>query len=118
MIDPDKDAFSTAPHDDEYAPVQNTDDHDDLPGPLSHGGYGNNSTAPTPYDSESYGAGGSGNYTGAGIYMPPSVTEDSGYSGYGGAPANTGYVGATGRQSPVIGENGRVHFPTARYDNV
>lgn len=27
-IDPDKEAFSTAPHDDEYAPVQHSDLHD------------------------------------------------------------------------------------------
>jgi hypothetical protein len=119
-IDPDKDAFSTAPHDDEYAPVQNIEDHDDLPGPLSHGGYGN-SNAGASYDPPT-------SYGGAGVYIPPSVSEDTGYNshpdtayhsgdnGYSGE--NNGYIGATGRQSPVVGASGRVQFPTGRYDNV
>lgn len=53
-IDPDKDAFSATPHDDEYAPVQNNDhegDHDDVGGDqfdtAYHGGY-----APPHYEGE------------------------------------------------------------------
>lgn len=91
MIDPDKAAFSTAPHDDEYAPVHNIDEHEghDIPGPS------------TTYDAPSYGGG----------YVPPSVSDDTAYTGYTGAQG-------LGRQSPMVGDNGRVHFPAARYDNV
>lgn len=118
-IDPDKDAFSTAPHDDEYAPVHNIDDHDheldhnNLNGPLSPGGYGSSS-----YDHPSYGGSASGSAAPAyGAYAPP-PPEDTGYHSGGEPQGYTGYMGATGRQSPVIGDNGRVHFPQARYDNV
>jgi hypothetical protein len=94
MIDPDKDAFSTAPHD-EYAPVHDTDDHEihDAPsyggGQSSHMGGGYGDAAP------SYGA-----------YASPTVEDETAYTGYSGA------------QSPSIGPTGRLQFPTARYDNV
>ncbi|CZS92915.1 uncharacterized protein RCO7_01248 [Rhynchosporium graminicola] len=100
QIDPDKEAFSTAPHDDEYAPVHNTDDHE-LPvhegtsfGGLGSGGLG---SGPGPYDANSYGGG----------YVPPTVhDEPTGYTGYSGAaPVNTSALG-------------RVQFPDARYSNV
>ncbi|KAH8597011.1 hypothetical protein B0O99DRAFT_619134 [Bisporella sp. PMI_857] len=113
MIDPDKDAFSTAPHDDEYAPVHN-DDHEipihSMNGPLDSHSYNQSSHtyqgpsdigAGNAYDPPQYG----------GAYAPPSVGEDTSYSGYN----DTSY----GRQqAPVVGDNGRVHFPDGRYDNV
>jgi hypothetical protein len=108
MIDPDKDAFSTAPHDDEYVAVHNTDDHEIHDLPTHQGGYdaptyGGNNTPPT------YG-GTPAPYSGA--YQPPTV-EDSGYTGYQG-----GFQAEAGRQSPQVGSDGRVHFPNARYAEV
>lgn len=93
QIDPDKEAFSTAPHDDEYAPVHNADDHE-LPEHESSA-YGGSSS--TPYDANSYGGG----------YVPPPVhDEPTGYTGYSGAaPVNSS-------------ASGRVQFPEARYSNV
>lgn len=93
-IDPDKEAFSTTPHDDEYAAVHNTDDHD-LPeyGAGPSGSYGSrNDGASSP------------SYVGG--YVPPTVhDEPTGYTGYSGsAPVNT------------IG--GRVQFPDGRYDDI
>lgn len=62
MIDPDKEAFSTTPHD-EYAPVHNQDDHE----------------IPDYSGSERY-------EQSASSYMPPSVQEeDTSYTGYSGA---------------------------------
>lgn len=97
-IDPDKEAFSTAPHDDDYAPVQNTDDQD----------------APD-HEGSRYGArtGSQGSRFGAsspsfgGGYVPPSVSDEP--------SVYTGYSGAASVHS---GTGGRVHFPDARYDNV
>jgi len=94
-IDPDKEAFSTAPHDDEYAPVHNTDDHDhDAPG-SSYAGP--SSTMGSSYDTN----------TGYSGYVPPHVgDEPSGYQGYSGSgPINSS-------------AGGRLNFPEARYDNV
>jgi hypothetical protein len=90
MIDPDKDAFSTAPADD-YAPVHNTDDHEihDYPAAGSSGLGEQRYDGPAP----SYG----------GAYEPTVAQEDTGYTGYNGT-------------QPQIG--GRVQFPTARYDNI
>jgi hypothetical protein len=95
-IDPDKEAFSTAPHDDEYAPVHNTDDHE-IP---DHAG--------SSYAGESMGSRyGASSPSFGGGYVPPSVhDEPTGYTGYSGAaPVHTG-------------PGGRVQFPDARYDNV
>lgn len=94
MIDPDKDAFSTAPHGDEYMAVHDTDEHDihDIHNP---------SDTHDNYDAPTYGGG----------YVPPTVSDDTGYTGYTGAQG-------VGRESPVGVENERVRFPSARYDNV
>jgi hypothetical protein len=93
MIDPDKDAFSTAPHDDEYVAVHNTDEHEihDMGQPAN--------THADAYDSPTYG----------GAYVPPTVSDDMGY---------TGYAGAQGRQSPQVDDNGRVQFPNGRYNEL
>lgn len=92
-IDPDKEAFSTAPHDDEYAPVHNTDDHEsEAANPYASVG----STAGSAYDSNTA-------YSG---YVPPHVGEEpAGYQGYSGS----GSISTSG---------GRLNFPEARYDNV
>lgn len=97
MIDPDKEAFSTAPHDDEYAPVHNADEHE-IPDHVGGNGYGAGSSMESRFDTPSYTSGG---------YVPPQVhDEPTGYTGYSGsAPVNTG-VG------------GRVQFPDGRYDTV
>lgn len=98
MIDPDKEAFSTAPHDDEYAPVHNTDEHE-IPDHAEGSAYSAGpSSMGNRYDAPSYTSGG---------YVPPQVhDEPTGYTGYSGsAPVNTGF-------------GGRVQFPDARYDNV
>jgi hypothetical protein len=103
MIDPDKEAFSTAPHDDEYAPVHHMDDdvHEMEPGDRfgagpSSSSLGNHYDVPS-YDAPSYSGG----------YQPPQVhDEPTGYTGYSGAAGSTSDVG------------GRAQFPTARYENV
>jgi len=97
MIDPDKEAFSTAPQDDEYAPVHNVDEHE-LPD-HEGGAYGTGpSSVGSRYDAPSYT---SGNYV-----QPQVQDEPTGYTGYtGSAPVNTG-------------PGGRLQFPDARYDNV
>ncbi len=96
-IDPDKEAFSTAPHDDdEYVPVHNAEDHE-LP----------------DYEAGSAYAGGSGlsmssrHDTAYGGYTPPSVHDES-----------TGYTGYAPAARPTSSVGGRVQFPDARYDNV
>jgi hypothetical protein len=90
MIDPDKEAFSTAPHDD-YAPVHNADEHEipDFPTAGSSGLGEQRYDDPAP----SYG----------GEYVPPNGPDDIGYAGYSGSQQQIG---------------GRVQFPTARYDNI
>lgn len=90
MIDPDKDAFSTSPHDD-YAPVHNADEHEihNYPAAGSSGLGEQRYDDPTP----SYGGG---------SYVPSHSPEDIAYTGY------------SGSQQP----DGRVQFPTARYDNI
>ncbi|KAG0648501.1 hypothetical protein D0Z07_5526 [Hyphodiscus hymeniophilus] len=94
MIDPDKEAFSTAPHD-EYAPVHDTDDHEIHDAPEYSGA--KPSTLGGEYDdAPAYGS-----------YAPPHVEDE-----------NTAYTGYSGRQSPGIGPTGRLQFPDARYDNV
>ncbi|KAH8679627.1 hypothetical protein BGZ60DRAFT_427950 [Tricladium varicosporioides] len=112
MIDPDKEAFSTAPHDDEYAPVHSMDDHEvlhDAGGP----NYGGSSYGGGISESSELGAGGShvgsqssrydGGYGGSSGYVPPSVHDD-----------NTSYTGYAGASS-VGSSGGRAQFPTAPY---
>lgn len=107
MIDPDKEAFSTAPHDDEYAPVHH-DEHDEA-GP-SGSAYGSGVGA--HHEEERYdGYGGSG-----GGYVPPTVHDEP--TGYGGAH-DTGYAGAGGYGAGgAAGGSGRAQFPSAPYSNV
>ena len=119
MIDPDKDAFSTAPHD-EYAPVHNVDDHDavhethdtSIPsygGPISNPQFTDDSSNP---------------YGGSGGYMPPSVHDDNtsylGYSGESVAPAYSSQppsvVGYSGQSGSVGSAGGRAQFPHASYN--
>ena len=118
MIDPDREAFSTAPHDDEYAPVHMNDkDHhgDDM----HHEMDGSDGSASTAYDPTSYGDGGLGtSYTGpagagrgAGrvIYAPPTVSDaGTGYRSYGEDDLEAG--GYDGH------ETGRVRFPAGNYN--
>jgi len=93
QIDPHKDDFSTAPHDDEYAPIHMNEHEQEIPD--TTGSYG----------------GGAGSYGGrhetpgisfSGGYVPPRVEDEE--IGYGGA-----YGGAGG---------GRAQFPDARYEHV
>ena len=100
LIDPDKEAFSTAPHDDEYAPVHHVDDHDVIHDSeqSEYGGAG-------PSNSQLGGSQGSrydGGYGGG--YVQPSVMDE-----------NTGYSGAGGSMGS---SNGRAQFPDARYEHV
>lgn len=92
-IDPDKEAFSTAPHDDDYARVHNTDDHDDAAGSSYRPA---ESTIGSSYETN----------TGYSGYVPPSVDDEpSGYQGY------------TPSSGPVnTGPGGRLNFPDARYN--
>lgn len=103
MIDPDKEAFSTAPHDDEYAPVQHVDDdthemdpHDRFQAGTSTSSMGNRYDLPS-YEAPPYG----------GAYQPPQVhDEPTGYTGYSGPAGSTSEAG------------GRAQFPSGRYDHV
>lgn len=97
-IDPDKEAFSTAPHDDDYATVPNTDDHEipDHAG-SAYSGAGGSTGSRFGASSPSFGGG----------YVPPSVHDES--------PEYTGYGGAGSVHS---GPGGRAAFPSGRYDNV
>src|SRR3954454_16538553 len=72
MIDPDKDAFSTAPHDDEYVAVHNTDEHEHEEPVHGSGPIHGNGPVHGVYDPPSYG----------GAYQPPTVSDDMGYTGY------------------------------------
>jgi hypothetical protein len=95
MIDPDRDAFSTAPHDDEYAPVHmnDNDGHHEMEG--GEAGH---------YDPVSYGDEGAGR-----PYMPPTVSDaDTSYHSYGVEhPSHMGYGEDV--------EPERVHFPAGNY---
>lgn len=96
MIDPDKEAFSTGPHDD-YAPVHDADDHTIPEAGPSYTGAGTSTMGGMGYeDTRAYG-----------VYAPPRVDDE-----------DTGYTGYSGAQSPGIGPTGRLQFPSARYDNV
>lgn len=100
--DPDKDAFSTAPHGEAYAPLADENDHDDHDD-LYHneattmGGAGSNHG----YESHSYNNNDT-SYHGASGYAPPRVEvdhhDDYGHGGH--------------------GEPERVQFPPANYDSV
>lgn len=102
-IDPDKEAFSTAPHGGEYENLhQDEEQHDQHAGGYHgepSGGYnGEPSHAAPSYEEPSA-------YSGA--YQPPRVyEEDSAYSGYGNA------------QDPFTDTHGAAQFPHARYDNI
>jgi len=99
MIDPDKEAFSTTPHD-EYAPVHDTDDHEIHNANSPYSGAGPSSMGGAPYGDAAYG--GAPSYTGA--YAPPRVEdEDTTYS-----------AAYSGRQSPGIGPTGRLQFSDGR----
>jgi len=101
MIDPDKEAFSTAPHDDEYAPVHH-DEHDEA-GPS--GAYG---AAAGHHEEDRYDG-----YGGSGGYVPPTVhDEPTGYAGAHDAAYGDGASGYGGSQP------GRAKFPSAPYSNV
>jgi len=101
MIDPDKEAFSTAPHDDEYAPVHNADEHelhdDGFPGASSHApDY--ESTHTPDYEPSSYG----------GSYRPPTAhDEPTAYTGY-----------SASAYSSQNSRTGRAQFPSGNYDNL
>lgn len=111
MIDPDKEAFSTAPHDDEYGRLHgeesdmlhDADQHDGPSGSHYDGG------------ESAYG----GSYGGGG-YVPPTVHDEP--TGYAGAGHNepTSYGGAGHDGPPEYGNAaaGRAQFPNARYDDV
>lgn len=92
VIDPDKEAFSTAPYDDEYVAVHNTDENE-------HPFY-NTAMAP-PSHISSYGGG-----ENVEDYVPPNIRDNHEEMAY------QGYTGAGG----VAGE--RVKFPEARYEKV
>ncbi|KAG9235407.1 hypothetical protein BJ875DRAFT_272380 [Amylocarpus encephaloides] len=111
QIDPDKEAFSTAPHD-EYAPVHNIDDHDVL--------HDNNETAIPAYGANSssphFGSSSNSPYEGGlgGGCVPPFVHDE-----------NTSYMGYSGQAAPsyhtpgsVGSAAGRAQFPSASYNNV
>ncbi len=113
MNDPDREAFSTAPHDDEYAPVHMNDKdhpHDDL----HHEMDGDEGSATASYDPTSYAGRGYvapadvGRGAGRVVYAPPTVSDvGTAYRSYGEDDLeHGGYEG---------GEPGRVKFPAANY---
>jgi hypothetical protein len=119
MIDPDREAFSTAPHDDEYAPVHVNDrDHSSQHDDMHHEMDGGEGLSDSQYDPTSYGdsragtsyAGTAGMGRGAGrvVYAPPTVSDaGTGYGRYGEDDLEQGeYDG---------GEAGRVRFPAGNY---
>jgi hypothetical protein len=108
MIDPDRDAFSTAPHDDEYAPIHaaDKDDNDHLGRfDTELGGSDRN-----PYEPASYGNG----YT-----RPHAEDEEHEMPIYSGASSVGGYGASTLEPDTDMSYTGasgsRVKFPTASY---
>jgi hypothetical protein len=104
MIDPDREAFSTAPHDDEYAPVHmnDKDDHHSLHPSEMDGG--ESSGASQPYDPTSYSSGGPGRV----VYAPPTVSDvNTAYRPYGDEHERLG---------GYDGEARRVRFPAGNYN--
>jgi len=99
QIDPHKDAFSTAPGDDEYAPIHTNEHEHEIPD--TTGGYGGGAGSySSRHDQDLHPPG----ISFSGGYVPPRVDdEESGYGdGYGAG-------GAAG---------GRVQFPEGRYEHV
>jgi hypothetical protein len=97
VIDPDHGAFSTAPHEDEYAPVQMTE-HDDTHHDISGAGH----SADHDYYNSSY-----GRSERTGNYAPPSVSD---------APS-TAYTYAVTPEPLQAGYDGeRIRFPAGNYD--
>lgn len=111
QIDPDKEAFSTAPHD-EYAPVHNIEDHDVLHDAHNIGGPQYNGGASSPSLGGSQSSRYDGDYNSG--YVPPSVHDDTSYQGYGG-PAPVAYS-AQAPQGSVGSAGGRAQFPSASYN--
>lgn len=114
MIDPDREAFSTAPHDDEYAPVHanDKDRHDDMHHEMDSGeGSIAGSYDPTSYSGgagTSY-VGGAGRGAGRVVYAPPTVSDvGTGHRTYDEEDLEQG--GYDGR------ETGRVRFPAGNYN--
>ncbi|KAL3421220.1 hypothetical protein PVAG01_07665 [Phlyctema vagabunda] len=95
MIDPDKEAFSTAPHDDEYAPVHNTDAHDD-----EESAYGGGPSETPRYDAHAPSSYGGSATMGGSAYVSPMAHDDA-----------TAYSGYTPDPQPP----GRAQFPSANY---
>lgn len=102
MIDPDREAFSTAPHDDEYAPVHGNDkDELDRLGRFDSelgGGSSSHPFEPASYDNAYARPGADDEHESpySGGYRPSTVEPDT----------DTSYGGATG---------GRAQFPNAPY---
>jgi hypothetical protein len=115
-IDPDREAFSTAPHDDEYAPVHmnDKDHHDDMHHEMDNG----EGSSTVPYDPTSHvagqvtsygGAAGVGRGAGRVVYAPPTVSDvGTGYRRYGADDLEHGGYDA--------GEAERVRFPAGNYN--
>jgi hypothetical protein len=97
IIDPDHEAFSTAPHEDEYAPVQMTE-HDDM----HHDASGIELSADQDHHNSSYGRSGR-----SGGYAPPSVSDVP-------LPAYTYAVTPEPLQTGYDEE--RIRFPAGNYD--
>ncbi|CAG8962211.1 hypothetical protein HYFRA_00005264 [Hymenoscyphus fraxineus] len=113
QIDPDKEAFSTAPHD-EYAPVHNIDeqDHDDIHNTGNVGGPQYNDASMNPSMVGSQSSRYDGGYNSG--YVAPPLHDDTSYSGYGGG-APVAYS-AQAPQGSVGSAGGRAQFPSASYN--
>lgn len=102
MIDPDREAFSTLPHDDEYAPVHGNDKDDlDRLGRFDSemgGGSSSHPFEPASYDNAYARPGADEEHESpySGNYRPTTVTPDT----------DTSYGGSAG---------GRAQFPNAPY---
>ncbi|KAM3510690.1 hypothetical protein MY11210_005671 [Beauveria gryllotalpidicola] len=120
-IDPDKEAFSMAPHGDEAYERVHMDDHDHDGPSAGTGSYSNRyGTDPNPYSSGHYEQEDSNRY-GA---VPPRGnagaffnTETQYHSG-GGAGSPPPVVPASSPYRPPAVEDAPVHFPPANYDRV
>ncbi|ESZ93690.1 hypothetical protein SBOR_5930 [Sclerotinia borealis F-4128] len=106
MIDPDKEAFSTAPHDDEYAPVHHAEEHEEHE--LHDDGYpGGNFVGRVhspDYEPSSYG----GSYAATSTAHHDDLEASTAYTGY----SASGYGGSQNSRT------GRAQFPTGNYDNI
>jgi hypothetical protein len=97
MIDPDREAFSTALHDDEYARVQMAE-HDEGQHEAPDGGH----SGGQGYQNVSYGRSGR-----SGNYAPPSVTD---------APPSTYTYAVTPEPLQTGYDEERIRFPAGNYD--